>query len=168
MAKKKEVVINPKSAPTDVESGDVNIMYHHTLIGSLSDDGSARLETENTICLHDIGVEYVKPQTNYTRTLTINGNDNYDWAMRIPCIFTPLEGVKTAYWRSASTDITVLTGDAVEISCIVESVAEAGGSKTHPYDVTGSCVNSYNRTNGILILNPNADTFEITIVATNE
>lgn len=167
MAKKKEIKLT-RTAGETVESGDVNFSYNDVLIGSLSDSGSAVLKTENTVVKHDIEVEYTKPQTNYTRTLTVNGNDNFNWLLRIPNIFTSIEGEKTAIWRAIDSNITVLTGDADAISCIVESVAEQEGSKTHPYNVTGGCVTNYNRTMGKLILNPNTSTFEITIVATNE
>lgn len=162
MAKKKEIKLT-RTAGETVESGDVNFSYNNVLIGSLSDTGSAVLKTENTVVKHDIEVEYTKPETNYTRTLTVNGNDKFDWALRIPCIVTSIEGEKIAIWRSEANNITVLTGDASTISCIVESVAGPEGSKTLPYNVTGSCVTNYNRSTGKLLLDPNADTFEITI-----
>lgn len=44
-------------------SGDVNVSYKGSLIGSLSDTGSAVLKTENTVVKHDIDVEYTKPST---------------------------------------------------------------------------------------------------------
>lgn len=165
---KKTVKVDLKSAGAEPAAGDVNISYKGTRIAGLSESSTAVLETENTIVPDDIEVEYTKPATVYTRMLTVNGNDNFYWSLRIPCIFTDNEGEKMAIWHSDSSNITVLTGDASTINCIVESVAEPEGSKTHPYNVTGSCVTNYNRTTGKLLLDPNADTFEITIIPTNE
>lgn len=175
MAKKKVNIEIPRSgAAAEVPSGDVNIVYNDVRIAGLSETVDATLKTGGTVVQHDIEVEYTKPETNYTRTLTINGNDNFDWSLRIPNIFTSVDGEKTAIWKANDTNITVLTGDASVISCIVESVAEPEGSKTHPDNITGDCVISYSKNKvgrhpaGLLILNPNATTFEITIVANNK
>jgi hypothetical protein len=54
------------------EEGDVNIYYNNELIGSLSEDGTAVLKTENTKVLHDIEVEYVKPETPAGISVPIN------------------------------------------------------------------------------------------------
>ena len=62
MAKKKTIDI--KANPVAVEPGDVNISYNNVLIGSMSESETAVLQTENTKVLHDIEVEYVKPQTS--------------------------------------------------------------------------------------------------------
>ena len=58
MAKKK---INIKSVTADVPSGDVNITYNNVRIAGLSESVEATLETEDTICEHDIVVDYTKP-----------------------------------------------------------------------------------------------------------
>ena len=57
MAKKK---INIKSVTADVPSGDVNITYNNVRIAGLSETVEATLETEDTICEHDIVVDYTK------------------------------------------------------------------------------------------------------------
>lgn len=61
MGKKKEVSIKLNETRDIIPVGDVNIMYGHDLIASLSDDGVVRLETENTIVTKYIAVEYEKP-----------------------------------------------------------------------------------------------------------
>lgn len=58
MAKKK---IELRSAGSSVESGDVNITYNNVRIAGLSESTSAVLETEDTVCKHDIEIEYTKP-----------------------------------------------------------------------------------------------------------
>lgn len=63
MAKKKEITINlngTRSGDTPTP-GDVNIFYGHDLLVGLSETGNARLETENTIVIKDIAIEYTKP-----------------------------------------------------------------------------------------------------------
>ncbi len=57
---KKSIKVNPKSV-ADVPSGDVNITYNGTRIAGLSESTSATLETEETLVMHDIEVEYTKP-----------------------------------------------------------------------------------------------------------
>lgn len=61
MAKKKETTIKLNPSSDAVTPGDVNIFYGHTLLAGLSENAAARLETENTICTKDIGIEYSKP-----------------------------------------------------------------------------------------------------------
>lgn len=134
----------------------------------LGDTGTLTLDTEGKNVEHDIVIDYAKPAANYTRMLTVNGNDNLDWHLRIPTLEPFIGGGYIATWEALRADITVLTGDAETVIAIIESTAGAEGSKTHPYNVTGSCVISYQNTTGKLILNTAADTFEITIVATNE
>lgn len=64
MGKKKEVIIEPKTAPANAETGDVTIYYgKHQVIAGLSESSVARLETKNTICTDWIGVEYHKPES---------------------------------------------------------------------------------------------------------
>jgi hypothetical protein len=43
-------------------SGNVTISYKGTVLGNLSNSGTAVLETEDTICEGDIGIEYTKPE----------------------------------------------------------------------------------------------------------
>lgn len=147
---------------------DVTIRYNNETIAEMSESGTKVLKTKDTKCEDDIEVEYVKSQTNYTRTLTVNGDDNGDWQLRIPNLVPIIPEGFSADWFGFGSTITVLTGEAENVSAIIESVSGAEGSKTHPYNVTGTCVRKYTNGNGKLILNPNADTFEITIVATNE
>lgn len=115
MAKKKEVILklngNEAAEPTEVTSGDVNIFYGRTLIAGLSEDSTARLETENTKVIADIGVEYTKPSggeielpnltVNWSATqplswanmfnpmLSINNNEILE-ALAPPCKFAPV------------------------------------------------------------------------------
>lgn len=72
---KRSIKVNPKSV-ADVPSGDVNITYNGTRIAGLSETTSATLETEETLVMHDIELEYTKPETpstTHTVTLTRNG-----------------------------------------------------------------------------------------------
>ncbi len=63
MVKKKEVIIDPKTAPATIETGDVTIYYGRQVIAGLSESSNARLETEDTLCKYWIGVEYNKPES---------------------------------------------------------------------------------------------------------
>lgn len=68
MAKKK---IELRTSGSSVESGDVNITYNNVRIAGLSESTSAVLETEDTVCKHDIEIEYTKPESNPTITIPI-------------------------------------------------------------------------------------------------
>lgn len=75
MAKKK---IELRSAGSSVESGDVNITYNNVRIAGLSESTSAVLETENTVCKHDIEIEYTKPEAPTVDGLIIPGKITVD------------------------------------------------------------------------------------------
>lgn len=70
MAKKKEIIVNPKSTPADVPTGDVVVLYGHTAIAALSEAGSIACLTADTICEANIGIEYAPP-TPATVTIPI-------------------------------------------------------------------------------------------------
>ena len=78
MAKKK---IELRTSGSSVESGDVNITYNNVRIAGLSESTSAVLETEDTVCKHDIEIEYNKPSNAtvdidvYQVTIDANGEN---------------------------------------------------------------------------------------------
>lgn len=61
MARKKEIVVNPKNAPAEAPTGDVVVLYGHTAIAGVSEAATIRCETENTICVQDLSIEYEPP-----------------------------------------------------------------------------------------------------------
>lgn len=95
MAKKKEIIVNPKNAPADVPTGDVVVAYGTTAIAALSEAGSIACQTADTICEANISIEY-QPPAPATVTIPIytkidNGEPEYvgDFSA-IPGTFTEI------------------------------------------------------------------------------